>query len=43
VRDWLIEQFNFHIRTAADLAVIARLSAKFTALAQAAKPTPDEP
>src|SRR5690606_24962937 len=36
LRDWLMERFDFHMRVAADLAVIARLSAKFTALAQAA-------
>ncbi|HLU27221.1 MAG TPA: hypothetical protein VKZ65_02200, partial [Glycomyces sp.] len=36
LRDWLMERFDFHMRVAADLAVIARLSAKFTALAEAA-------
>src|SRR5690606_1295797 len=36
LRDWLMERFDFHMRVAADLAVIARLSGKFTALAQAA-------
>src|SRR5690606_14653531 len=36
LRDWLMEKFDFHMRVAADLAVIARLSDKFTALAQAA-------
>src|SRR5690606_39244021 len=40
LRDWLMEQFDFHMRVAADLAVIARLSAKFTALAQAATSGP---
>src|SRR5690606_39600620 len=40
LRDWLMERFDFHMRTAADLAVIARLSAKFTALAQAATSGP---
>ncbi|WP_026924672.1 hypothetical protein, partial [Glycomyces arizonensis] len=36
LRAWLVETFDFHTRVAADLAAIARLSRKFTILAEAA-------
>ncbi len=36
VRDWLVSMFDFHHRTAADLAAIARLSRKFAVLTEAA-------
>ncbi|MCH7233019.1 hypothetical protein L0U85_19485, partial [Glycomyces sp. L485] len=36
LRAWLMERFDFHVRTAADIAAIARLSKKFRALAAAA-------
>ncbi|WP_460546554.1 HNH endonuclease signature motif containing protein, partial [Glycomyces halotolerans] len=36
LRDWLTERFDFHVRIAADLAAIARLSKKFGHLAEAA-------
>ncbi|MEV3935273.1 DUF222 domain-containing protein [Glycomyces sp. NPDC049804] len=36
LRDLLVSQFDFHNRTAADIAAIARLSGKFRLLAQAA-------
>ncbi|GAB3223234.1 hypothetical protein GCM10027447_10760 [Glycomyces halotolerans] len=36
LRDWLMERFDFHVRIAADLAAIARLSRKFTVLTETA-------
>ncbi|MDA1362745.1 hypothetical protein O1R50_24215, partial [Glycomyces luteolus] len=36
LRDLLVSQFDFHNRTAADIAAIARLSGKFRVLAEAA-------
>ncbi|HEU5126547.1 MAG TPA: DUF222 domain-containing protein [Glycomyces sp.] len=36
LRDWLVAAFDFHTRTAADLAAIARCAAKFTVLAETA-------
>jgi hypothetical protein len=36
LRDWLCATFDFHTRTAADLAAIARCAKKFTILTQAA-------
>ncbi|MBO3733879.1 hypothetical protein, partial [Glycomyces niveus] len=36
LRDLLVSQFDFHNRTAADIAAIARLSGKFRLLAKAA-------
>jgi hypothetical protein len=36
LRDLLLSQFDFHNRTAADIAAVARLSGKFRILAQAA-------
>ncbi len=36
LRDWLVSKFDFHMAVAADIAAIARLSEKFSILAQAA-------
>ena len=36
LRDWIVTKFDFHHRTAADLAAIARLSRKFQVLSAAA-------
>ncbi|GAB3645006.1 HNH endonuclease signature motif containing protein [Glycomyces tarimensis] len=36
LREWLVSTFDFHLRTAADLAAIARTAGKFTILAQTA-------
>ncbi|MCC3762809.1 DUF222 domain-containing protein [Glycomyces sp. TRM65418] len=36
LRDWLVSKFDFHTAVTADIAAIARLSGKFTLLAQAA-------
>ncbi|WP_199040868.1 hypothetical protein, partial [Glycomyces salinus] len=36
LRDWLVSKFDFHYKTAADLAAIARQSRKFGVLAEAA-------
>jgi hypothetical protein len=36
LRDWLVSKFDFHTAVAADIAAIARLSGKFSLLAQAA-------
>ncbi len=36
LRDWLCAKFDFHTRTAADLAAIARCARKFTVLAETA-------
>src|SRR5690606_40500963 len=36
LRDWLMERFDFHMRTASDLAVVAMLSSNVTSPAQAA-------
>ncbi|GAB3649775.1 hypothetical protein GCM10028833_18110 [Glycomyces tarimensis] len=36
LREWLVATFDFHLRTAADLAAIARTAGKFTVLAETA-------
>ncbi|GAB3657028.1 HNH endonuclease signature motif containing protein [Glycomyces tarimensis] len=36
LREWLVSTFDFHLRTAADLAAIARTAGKFTVLADTA-------
>ncbi|WP_460496435.1 HNH endonuclease signature motif containing protein [Glycomyces tarimensis] len=36
LREWLVSTFDFHLRTAADLAAIARTAGKFTVLAETA-------
>ncbi|GAB3647762.1 HNH endonuclease signature motif containing protein [Glycomyces tarimensis] len=36
LREWLVTTFDFHLRTAADLAAIARTAGKFTVLAETA-------
>ncbi|GAB4006483.1 hypothetical protein GCM10029992_57290 [Glycomyces albus] len=36
LRDWLVSKFDFHYKTAADLAAIARNSGKFAVLTEAA-------
>ncbi|GAB3997878.1 hypothetical protein GCM10029992_22120 [Glycomyces albus] len=40
LRDWLAAKFDFHYKTAADLAAIARNSGKFAVLTEAATSEP---